>query len=130
VFVQVARDCGSAGFLTLLCYRFLSFSPVNLTGTLGPSHQKITYEDFLPALIGHKLQPYSGYVITADPRISVEFATAGFPLELSMTPNIVEFLDKDGIMHHSPGPAQALSEDQLLGATTLVERGAIEPLLK
>lgn len=55
--------------------------------------QKITFEEFLPALLGHEMGPYPGYDPSMDPRVSVEFATVGFSLSHSMATSDVKFMD-------------------------------------
>ena len=47
--------------------------------------QAITYNEFLPALLGEDaIPPYRGYDPTADPRISNEFSTAAYRIGHSM----------------------------------------------
>jgi hypothetical protein len=58
-----------------------------------PGAQKITYDEFLPALIGHKLDPYPGYDDSVDPRISTEFTTSGYRLGHSMVSADIDFFD-------------------------------------
>jgi hypothetical protein len=89
-------------------------------------HQKITYEEFLPALIGHKLEPYSGYDDTVDPRVATEFATAGFRLGHSMVADDIEFPDNDGIIRFP----LLLTKDHLFRAPLLLERHGIELMIK
>ena len=55
--------------------------------------QKITYDEFLPALLGHKLDPYPGYDDSVDPRVSTEFATSGYRLGHSMVAADIDFFD-------------------------------------
>jgi hypothetical protein len=65
-----------------------------LWSTVVPSLlQKITYEEFLPALMGHKLDAYAGYDSEADPRVSIEFSTAGFRLGHSLVNPDADFFD-------------------------------------
>lgn len=60
--------------------------------------QKVTYSEFLPALLGSaNLPPYSGYRSTVNPGISNEFGAAVFRLGHSMLSNDVEFMDDNGV---------------------------------
>lgn len=46
---------------------------------VGAKIQKITYEDWLPALLGNgALSSYSGYDASVDPSVSLEFTTSAF----------------------------------------------------
>lgn len=52
--------------------------------------QRITYEEFLPALIGEKLPSYDGYKGNVDPSIATEFSTVGYRFGHGMvTSNLV-----------------------------------------
>jgi peroxidase len=58
--------------------------------------QVITYEEFLPAMLGENALPvYQGYDANINPGISNEFATAAFRLGHSMLGADIEFLDND-----------------------------------
>ncbi|PXF42141.1 Peroxinectin A [Gracilariopsis chorda] len=59
-------------------------------------YQKIVYEEWLPAILGRKLQRYSGYKPNVDPTISLEFTTAGFRLGHTMVNNGVSRIDANG----------------------------------
>jgi hypothetical protein len=55
--------------------------------------QKITIEEFLPALLGHRLGSYTGYNDTVNPGVSIEFATVGFRQGVTLATPAVKFLD-------------------------------------
>jgi hypothetical protein len=55
--------------------------------------QIIAYDEFLPAVMGHKLDSYPGYDDSVDPRISTEFATSGYRLGHSMVSADMDFFD-------------------------------------
>lgn len=64
---------------------------------VGAEMQAITYNEFLPALLGPNALPaYRGYNSRVNPGISNEFATAAFRLGHSMLGSDVEFLDNQG----------------------------------
>ncbi len=57
--------------------------------------QAITYNEWLPALMGRPLAPYQGYNPKVDPSISVEFASAAYRLHTLLDDDI-EFLGNNG----------------------------------
>jgi hypothetical protein len=58
--------------------------------------QSITYDQFLPALLGPNALPrYAGYRTNVNPSIANEFSTAAFRLGHSMLADDVEFMDND-----------------------------------
>lgn len=59
-------------------------------------YQKIVFEEWLPAILGSKLQKYGGYQKNQNPTVSVEFSTAGFRIGHTMVSNIVARMDKFG----------------------------------
>jgi hypothetical protein len=57
----------------------------------------ITYNEFLPALLGRGAIPrYTGYKADVNPGISTEFSTAAFRLGHSMLEDDVQFFDNNG----------------------------------
>ncbi|NRA64814.1 MAG: hypothetical protein HRU19_10060 [Pseudobacteriovorax sp.] len=60
---------------------------------LGGIMQRITFEEFLPKLIGRPLPPYTGYNSSIDPRISNSFSTAAFRFGHSMLSSQLQILD-------------------------------------
>jgi peroxidase len=63
--------------------------------------QQITYNEFLPALLGPAALPsYRGYNPQLNPGIANEFSTAAFRLGHSLLGNDVEFLDNLGLPVH------------------------------
>jgi hypothetical protein len=59
--------------------------------------QKITYTEWLPALLGNNALPaYTGYQSNVDPSISNEFSTAMFRFAHSQLDNGVDRLNNDG----------------------------------
>lgn len=59
--------------------------------------QKITYEEFLPAILGENAMPaYRGYQADVNPGIATEFSTAAFRVGHSMLGDDIEFLDNEG----------------------------------
>jgi hypothetical protein len=64
---------------------------------VGAELQVITYNEFLPALLGPGvLSPYSGYQPEVNGGIATEFSTVGFRLGHSMLRENVRFLGNDG----------------------------------
>jgi hypothetical protein len=64
---------------------------------VGSEIQAITYNEFLPALLGRgALDRYTGYHPGVNPDIANEFSTAAFRLGHSMLGDDVEFLDNNG----------------------------------
>ncbi|MCA9135513.1 MAG: hypothetical protein KDB00_02110 [Planctomycetales bacterium] len=59
--------------------------------------QSITYNEFLPALLGARAIPdYAGYDSNVDPTIANEFSTAAFRFGHSTLNDDIEFFDNDG----------------------------------
>jgi hypothetical protein len=64
---------------------------------VGALMQKITYDEFLPALMGENpLAPYTGYNAFAFPNISNEFSTAAYRFGHSMLPTELARANNDG----------------------------------
>lgn len=64
---------------------------------VGAVIQKITYDEFLPAVLGDDaLGSYSGYDSSIDPTIKTEFSTAAFRFGHTMLPTELLRLDNDG----------------------------------
>jgi len=87
--------------------------------------QAITYNEWLPALLGSGLGPCRGYDPTTNPAISTEFATAGFRFGHSMLGNDIEFLGNDG-----RPVADAVELADAFFNPALVSAHGIDPLLK
>jgi hypothetical protein len=66
---------------------------------VGAEMQVITYEEFLPALLGkHALPHYKGYDATVNPSIANEFATAFYRLGHSLlSPQLLLMEEHDGV---------------------------------
>lgn len=90
--------------------------------------QTITYQEFLPLLLGTKAFPrYSGFDPTVDPGIANEFSTAGYRLGHTMLSPIILRLDANG----NPIPAGPLPlREAFFSPPTLVNEGGLEPIMK
>lgn len=70
--------------------------------------QKITYDEFLPSLLGGPkpgadgIAAYRGYQATVNPGIATEFSTAAFRVGHSMLGEDIEFLADDGTAIRDP----------------------------
>ena len=93
--------------------------------------QKITYDEFLPAILGagtpaaRALQAYGGYRAGVNPGIATEFSTAGFRLGHSMLGEDIQFLDDSG----NPVRDELRLKDAFFDPRSVSQAG-IEPLLK
>jgi len=64
---------------------------------VGAQMQIITYEEFLPLLLGNDaLSPYEGYDNKVDPRIMNEFSTAAYRLGHSLLSPTILRVDRRG----------------------------------
>lgn len=68
-------------------------------------YQKIIYEEWLPAILGSPLQPYTGYKKLVNPTVSLEFTTAAFRLGHTLVGEDVSRIDNRG-NELSPRPAE------------------------
>ena len=88
--------------------------------------QKITYEEFLPSLLGNNAIPaYRGYKANVNPGIATEFSTAAYRFGHSMLGDDIEFLDNDGEeMRDAIGLRDSFFNPHVLDGTD------IDPVLK
>jgi hypothetical protein len=87
--------------------------------------QSITYNQWLPAVLGKGLERYTGYKADVNPGISNEFATAAFRFGHSLLGDDVEFLDNNGMPVRDGVPlSEAFFNPNLLAET------GIDPVLK
>ncbi len=93
--------------------------------------QKITFDEFLPALLGAQtpaaaaLHAYRGYRADVNPGIATEFSTGAFRFGHSMLGNDIQFLDNDGNAVHAPMELR----DAFFNTPVLRQTG-IDPVLK
>jgi hypothetical protein len=93
--------------------------------------QEITYNEFLPAILGantpaaNALQNYRGYRADVNPGIATEFSTAAFRLDHSMLGEDIQFLDNNG----NPVRDDVRLKDVFFDPRSVSEVG-IDPLLK
>ncbi|MFL5244184.1 MAG: peroxidase family protein [Gemmataceae bacterium] len=86
--------------------------------------QKITYTEFLPALLGQNALPaYTGYKANVDPGISNEFSTAMFRFAHSQLDNGVDRLNNNGTDSAAGGVdlAQAFFNPTLINAAGITD---------
>lgn len=95
---------------------------------VGAQVQKITYDEFLPALLGsQKLPPYGGYRPDVDARIHNLFAAAAFRFGHSQVGPAIRRIQENG---------DAIPEGHLClragfhQATRLLDEGGIDPILR
>lgn len=90
--------------------------------------QAITYNEFLPKLIGHnRLEAYEGYDDTVDPGISIEFSTAVFRLGHTLLSGELQMVDATGSSTGALALRDAFFRPDLLTDANLIEdlmRGA------
>jgi peroxidase len=93
--------------------------------------QKITYDEFLPALLGGNtpasaaLRAYRGYRADVNPGIATEFSTAAFRFGHSMLGDDIQFLDNAG----NEVRAALSLRDAFFNAPVVAQTG-IDPILK
>ncbi len=93
--------------------------------------QEITYNEFLPAILGantpaaNTLQNYRGYRADVNPGIATEFSTAAFRLGHSMLGEDIQFFDNNG----NPVLDELRLKDAFFDPRSVSEVG-IDPLLK
>jgi peroxidase len=86
--------------------------------------QAITYNEWLPALLGSGLGAYRGYDPNVNPSISNKFATAAFRFGHSIVGTDIEFLDNAG---NQVGETLSFADAFFNRAAVKVNR--IDPLL-
>ncbi|MGI9177424.1 MAG: peroxidase family protein, partial [Pirellulales bacterium] len=93
--------------------------------------QKITYDEFLPALLGQArpgpdgLRDYGGYRADVNPGIATEFSTVAFRVGHSMLGEDIEFLNGDGAAIREP----LLLRDAFFDPRPLADVG-VDPIVK
>jgi hypothetical protein len=88
---------------------------------IGAKVQVITYEEFLPLLIGDTLKGYSGFNLSVSPQVSVEFANAAYRLGHTLLSNQLRRVDGNGITETSLANSFFKPEDvQEKGIDTLL----------
>ncbi|MEZ4399594.1 MAG: peroxidase family protein [Kofleriaceae bacterium] len=93
---------------------------------VGAELQAITYNEFLPRLLGEPLPAYTGYRPEVSPAIANSFSTAGFRLGHSLLSNQILRLDS----HGDSIAAGPLALAQAFFAPAEVEATGIEPVLR
>ena len=78
---------------------------------IGAQIQAISYNEFLPLLIGDVVDQYSGFDAGVNPQISIEFANAAFRLGHTFLTEDIRRLDGDGIKDTSLADAFFDPED-------------------
>jgi len=88
--------------------------------------QKVTYDQWLPHLVGDAVPEDYDYDPEADGQISVEFSTAAFRFGHTMISSVLDRLDDDGTQATggSPGLMEAFFDHGI------VEDGGIDPLIR
>ena len=93
---------------------------------IGAQMQVITYNEFLPLLLGTgTLPPYTGYDEQVNPALANEFSTAAFRFGHSMLPEILLRLNKNG---NSTGDIAL--KDAFFNPPLLKENGGVASLLR
>ena len=88
--------------------------------------QQITYNEFLPALLGPGAIPaYTGYKSNVNPGVSTEFSTAAFRIGHSMLADDVEFLQNNG-----DDVRDEIALAQAFFNPPVVAESGIDPILK
>ncbi len=88
--------------------------------------QKITYQDWLPVLLGpNALAPYTGYNSAVDPRVALEFTTAAFRVGHTFLPPVVKRLNSRN--RDRPGD---IALNSTLFETPLFTSTGVEPFLR
>ncbi len=99
---------------------------------VGAEIQSITYNEFLPALLGKPLKPYAGYNPNVNPGVTTEFSTAAYRFGHSMLDGGISRLDNQGnvIPEGNLQLQQAFFNPTLLDTTLPNHEGDIGPILK
>lgn len=88
--------------------------------------QKITYQDWLPILLGPNALPaYTGYNSAVDPRAALEFTTGAFRVGHTFLPPVVK--RKDSRNRDRPGD---IALNSTLFETALFTNTGVEPFLR
>lgn len=94
---------------------------------VGALVQVVTYEEFIPALLGRDaLPPYRGYKSEVDPSIGIMFATAAYRLGHSQVGSAIPRIGADG---ESIAEGDLVIADAFFNPSLLAE-GGIDPLLR
>lgn len=95
---------------------------------VGAEIQSITYNEFLPALLGdNALSTYTGYDNTIDPAVSNIFATAAYRVGHTMVNSSILRLDEN---YESIPAGQLDLKDAFFNPSTITDYGGIDPILR
>lgn len=94
---------------------------------VGGMVQKITFDEFLPALLGQDaLKPYEGYKPDTDPRVNNEFSTAAYRMGHSQIEPIIWREGADG----KPIPERDIPLLHAYFSPEKLAEGGVDPLLR
>ncbi|WP_419191972.1 peroxidase family protein [Engelhardtia mirabilis] len=95
---------------------------------VGAEIQKITYEEFLPALLGpNALQPYAGYDFLGDAGIANSFSTSAYRFGHSMlSPTLMRLNASMDAIPDGPLPLK----DAFFNPAVIINGGGIDPILR
>lgn len=91
---------------------------------VGAQLQHITYEEFLPILLGGKLNPFAGYDDTVNASVSNEFSTAAYRVGHTMLSPEIQRINNDG------SHAGAVALQDAFFNPSLVQSDGVDSILK
>ena len=94
---------------------------------VGALLQIITYREFIPALLGRPLPPYTGYRGDLDPSISVLFSTAAYRLGHSQVGTTLLRSDPGG---NPIDEGNLTIAEAFFNPSLLVEEGGVDPIFR
>src|SRR5262249_25851716 len=87
--------------------------------------QVITYREFLPALLGRSLPPYTGYKPRVNPGLCTAFATAAYRIGHSMVGGDIDLLDEN----YQPFGVVDLG-DAFFNPGVIPSAGGVDPIVR